>query len=187
MIILASGSPRRRELLEMLGAEFEVCPAQGDEIVPPGLSPEETVKALALAKAEEIFGKRPDGLILAADTVVELDGEILGKPRDEADARRMLSAMSGRSHRVFTGIAAISGTERIVESEETEVTFRPLGEREIFSYVAGGEPMDKAGAYGVQGLASLFVERINGDFFNVMGLPLCRVGRILSRMGVDLI
>ena len=186
-IILASGSPRRRELLEMLGADFEVCPAVGEELVQPGLSPEETVKALALAKAEEISAVNPDSLVLAADTVVELDGNILGKPKDKANAKAMLSVLSGRAHSVFTGVAVLKGGELRLEVEETRVYFRKLDEREISAYVATGEPMDKAGAYGAQGLASLFVERIEGDFFNVMGLPVCRVGRMLSEFKAELL
>ena len=186
-ITLASGSPRRRELLEMLGADFEVIPARGEELAKPGLSPEDVVKSLAAAKAEEVFAIVPGGLILAADTIVEMDGEILGKPRDAEDAKTMLRRLSGRTHRVFTGVAVFCGENRLIETEETKVCFRALSEREIEDYVATGEPLDKAGAYGAQGIASLFVEKIDGDFFNVMGLPICRVGRMLSEIGCELI
>ena len=186
-ITLASGSPRRRELLEMLGADFEVIPAKGEERAEAGLSPEDTVKSLATEKAEEVFSLVPEGLILAADTIVELDGEILGKPKDSKDAKAMLRRLSGRAHRVYTGVAVLCGEERIIEAEETKVYFRALSEGEIVAYVTTGEPLDKAGAYGAQGIASLFVERIDGDFFNVMGLPVCRVGRMLSKIGCELI
>jgi len=186
-ITLASGSPRRRELLEMLGADFEVLPAKGEESAEPGLSPENTVKSLAAAKAEEVLSLVPGGLVLAADTIVELDGEILGKPKDGEDAKAMLRRLSGREHRVYTGVAVLCGKDRIIETEETKVFFRVLSESEIAAYAATGEPLDKAGAYGAQGIASLFVERIDGDFFNVMGLPICRVGRMLSKIGCELI
>ena len=185
-IILASASPRRRELLEGLGVKPEICPAQGEENVDPALSPEETVKALALQKALEVQSRR-EGLILAADTVVELDGEILGKPKDRQDAIRMLRGLSGRAHSVYTGVALLRNGQRRVAAERTQVFFRALSEREILAYVDSGEPMDKAGAYGIQGLASLFVERLEGDYFNVMGLPLCLVGRLLQEFGVELI
>ena len=128
-----------------------------------------------------------DDVVIAADTVVCLDDEILGKPADEADARRMLRALSGRDHRVFTGVTAARGGTVLSAFEETAVHFRPLDEREIDAYIATGEPMDKAGAYGIQGRAALFVRAIEGDYFNVVGLPLCRLGEILKKLGVDLI
>lgn len=186
-IVLASASPRRRALLEMLGLAFETCPARGEEKAGPGLSPSGIVKSLALAKAGEVFEKRPESLVLAADTVVELEGRILGKPKDRAEAESMLRALSGRGHRVFTGVALIREGTRLAEAEETQVFFRALSYKEISAYVETGEPMDKAGSYGVQGIGSLFVERIEGDFFNVMGLPLCRLGRMLNRMGITLL
>ena len=187
-IILASGSPRRRELLEMLGLEFEIRPAKGGEHPPEGSAPEETVLALAGAKAEEIAEHSAENdVIIAADTIVWLDGKLLGKPHDEADAARMLRALSGREHEVWTGVALISGAERVSGAEQTYVKFRDLTDGEIAAYIATGEPMDKAGAYGAQGYASLFVEGIRGDFFNVMGLPLCRLGKMLGKLGVKLL
>ena len=188
-LILASASPRRRELLEMLGVEnLRVIPAAGEERVEPGLAPDETVRRLALAKAREVVrAGGTDVPVVAADTIVCLDNEILGKPRDEEDAARMLGALSGRTHSVFTGVALLSGETELAEAEETRVTFRELSPREIHAYIKTGEPMDKAGAYGAQGIGCLFVERIDGDFYNVMGLPLVRLGRMLKTIGIDLI
>lgn len=187
-IILASASPRRRELLGMFSLPFTVCPALGEEAPPPHLTPEETVRALARAKADEVAGRVGAGeLILAADTIVELEGELLGKPGSPEAAGAMLRRLSGREHRVYSGLCLRRG-ERVLEGcEMTRVRFRPLGDREIDAYVATGEPLDKAGAYGYQGRASLFVEGIEGDFFNVMGLPLCRLGRMLKELGVELL
>ena len=187
-LILASASPRRRELLTMLGLDFKVIPAVGEEIQAEGRAPGETVCAISRAKAEEIEKKSVSGdMIIAADTVVYLDGEILGKPRDKEDAFRMLKRLSGRAHEVYTGVTVLADGGRTSEYERTLVYFRELSDREIHAYIATGEPMDKAGAYGAQGLGSLLVERIDGDFFNVMGLPLCRLSKILSGMGVELI
>ena len=187
-IILASGSPRRRELLEMLGLAFEVRPARGGEHPPEHAGPEETVLVLSEAKAREVAEHSgPENVIVAADTIVWLDGKLLGKPHDEADAARMLRALSGREHEVWTGVALIRGAERVSGAEQTYVKFRDLTDGEITAYIATGEPMDKAGAYGAQGYASLFVEGIRGDFFNVMGLPLCRLGKMLGKLGVKLL
>ena len=186
MLILASASPRRRELMGQLGLPFEVRPAVGPENPPAGASAAETVLALSRAKAEEIGANHPDALVIGADTVVEVDGAILGKPRDEADAFRMLRLLSGREHRVYTGVTVIRGGEVLSQWERTRVFFREMTDREIDDYIATGEPMDKAGAYGYQGRASLYVERIEGDFFNVVGLPLCRLGTMLSKLGVKL-
>ena len=186
-IVLASASPRRRELLSHFSVPFTVDPAAGPESPPAGAGPEETVRALAAAKAAEVAGRHPDSVVIGADTVVELDGAILGKPADRDDARRMLRALSGREHRVYTGVAVVRGGEQVCGAEMTRVFFREMTDREIAAYVDSGEPMDKAGAYGYQGLASLFVERIDGDFFNVVGLPLCRLGRMLETLGVTLL
>ena len=187
-IILASASPRRRELLEGLGLQLTICPAKGEEHPVPGLSGGETAKRLSRAKCLEIAADADgDDVVIAADTVVCLDDEILGKPADEADAERMLRALSGRDHRVFTGVTVARGGRVLSDYEETAVHFRPLTEREIAAYIATGEPMDKAGAYGIQGRAALFVEGIEGDYFNVMGLPLCKLGKMLKEIGVSLI
>lgn len=186
-IILASGSPRRRELLNTLGLSFTVHPAKGEEIAPDGAGPEEIVKALSRAKAEEVARQFPDKLIIAADTIVYLDGMVLGKPKDEDDAKAMLSKLSGRAHEVYTGVTVILEDKTICESECTKVIFRDVSAEEIASYVASGDPMDKAGAYGIQGKAALMVERLEGDYFNVMGLPLCRLGKMLGTIGVRLL
>lgn len=186
-LILASASPRRRELLARFGVDFVIDPAAGPEIPPAHADAARTVMALAEAKAREAAARHPGDLVIGADTVVELGGAILGKPHDEADAFRMLRALSGNEHRVYTGVSLARGEERLTEAEMTRVFFREMTDAEIRAYIATGEPMDKAGAYGYQGVAGLFVERIDGDYFNVVGLPLCRLGRMLKTMGVTLI
>ena len=189
-IILASGSPRRRELMQMLCPEgLRIIPAVGEEKADPALPPDRLVEELSSAKAFEVASRcaDADAVVIGADTVVVLDGSILGKPRDAADARRMLKSLSGRSHTVFTGVTVLRGGKALKCAERTEVFFRPLTDDEIDRYIATGEPMDKAGAYGAQGWASLFVERLDGDFFNVMGLPLCRLGLMLKELGVELL
>ena len=187
-MILASASPRRRELLEGLGLKLTICPAKGEEHPESGLSGGETAKRLSCAKCLEVAaGAGEDDVVIAADTVVCLDDMILGKPADAADAKRMLRALSGRDHRVFTGVTVCRGDRVLSDFEETAVHFRPLTEREIAAYLATGEPMDKAGAYGIQGRASLFVRGIEGDYFNVMGLPLCKLGEMLKEIGISLI
>jgi len=186
-LILASASPRRRELLARFGVPFATDPAGGPEVPPAGADARETVAALSAGKASLCAARHPGDLIIGADTVVELGGTILGKPRDEEDAFSMLRALSGNMHRVWTGVTLARDSELITGVEMTSVFFRPLSDREIRAYIASGEPMDKAGAYGIQGLASLFVERIDGDYFNVVGLPLCRLGQMLETMGVTLL
>ena len=188
-IILASASPRRRELLERVGiTNFTVWAPNVDESVEPGLSPAAMVEALSLRKARaaaQNFG--PDGLVIAADTVVALDAGVLGKPRDEDDAFSMLSALSGREHLVCTGVTVLRGGRAVTEHEVTAVTFRELAPDEIRGYIATGEPLDKAGAYGIQGVGALLVSGIRGDYSNVMGLPVFRLGRILWDFGLDLL
>ncbi len=184
-IILASNSPRRRELLEQVGITgFQVISPDVDERVEPGLSPAGMVEELSLRKARAAADKTgPDGLIIAADTVVALDGAVLGKPRDEADAFAMLSALSGREHRVYTGVTVLGGGRAATEHEETAVCFRELAPVEIWGYIATGEPMDKAGAYGIQGRCAAFIREIHGDYNNVVGLPVGRVYQELKGMG----
>ncbi len=186
-IILASQSPRRRELLEQVGITgFQVISPDVDERVEPGLSPAGMVEELSLRKARAAADKTgPDGLIIAADTVVALDGAVLGKPRDREDAFAMLSALSGREHRVYTGVSVLRGDRAVTEHEETAVCFRALAPGEIWGYIATGEPMDKAGAYGIQGVGALLVRGIRGDYCNVVGLPVFRLGRMLARFGVE--
>ena len=167
---------------------LEIIPAKGEEKEHPELSPPELVCELSRCKAAEIApAEEPDTVTIGADTIVVLDGEVLGKPKDTSDAARMLRALSGRSHTVYTGVTVIKGRRVLSRSERTEVRFRPLTEEEILRYIATGEPMDKAGAYGAQGFASLFVAGLDGDFFNVMGLPLCALGILLKQIGVNLI
>ena len=188
-LILASNSPRRKMLLEQMGlSDFLIRPAGGPEPLPmEGLSPAEAVTAIALAKAKEVAATAlPGDMILAADTMVCLDGALLGKPRDEAEAAEMLGRLSGEKHTVYTGVALLLDGKTLTGAEETDVFFRPLSEEEIRAYVATGEPMDKAGSYGLQGLASVFVRRIEGDMYNVIGLPLCRVAELAAEMGVRL-
>ena len=182
-LILASASPRRRELLQQIGLSFIVRPADSEPDV-SGLSPEETVQAIALGKARSVAAESAaDDLILAADTLVYLDGQPLGKPKSPDEAAAMLQALSGREHHVCTGVALLQGPRCLVSCEKTAVRFRPLSPERIAAYVASGEPMDKAGAYGIQGLGCLLVEGITGDYFNVVGLPLGLVSDMLARFG----
>ena len=202
-IILASASPRRRELLEQIGLTFEVCPAKGEEIITKS-APEEAVQELARAKAREVasmvrqYGVRhgelvtpQDMIVIGADTVVAADGQILGKPGDEEDAFRMLSLLSGRSHAVYTGVALVfldqSGRAgEHVFYERTIVSMREMSEKEIRRYIATGEPMDKAGAYGIQGKCAIYIDKIDGDYNNVVGLPVAALYRELKKLGIDL-
>ncbi|MBQ2895171.1 MAG: septum formation inhibitor Maf [Oscillospiraceae bacterium] len=186
-IILASASPRRRELLAMFDVPFRVIPAAGEEHCEAGLAPGDTVEALARAKAAEVAAAHPDAVVIGSDTVVERDGVLLGKPRDETEAFAMLQSLSGRSHQVWSGVCVMGRGRCLTAHEMTVVHFRPLSDEEIRAYIRSGEPMDKAGAYGCQGRASLFVEKLEGDFFNVMGLPLCRLGLMLKELGVELL
>ena len=179
-IILASASPRRRELIENLKIDFEVRTADCEEVTVPGERPENTVKRLSLTKARcvaELEGA--DAVVIGADTVVAIDGKILGKPADENEAAEMLKLLSGRTHRVYTGLAVIGGGKTVNEYVETEVKFYVLTDSQIKRYIATGEPMDKAGAYGIQKYGSLLVEEIRGDYFNVVGLPVGRLDRVL--------
>ena len=186
-IILASQSPRRRQLLEQMGfTDFLIRPAQGEELADPNLDPGGLVEALSRQKALEISASAdPEDLIIAADTVVAVDGQVLGKPHSIQQAHEMLSALSGREHIVYTGVTVCRGGQILTQHEATTVRFRPLTAQEIDAYIATGEPMDKAGSYGIQGRGALLVEGISGDYFNVVGLPVCRLGRMLTQLGVD--
>ena len=185
-IILASRSPRRRELLERMGiTDLEVIPAEGEEIATRTLTTDQLVEELSRRKCAEVAASRPEDLVIAADTLVEINGRVLGKPVSEEDAARMLAALSGRLHRVYTGVTVRLGDRTITAHEMTSVRFRTLTQADIIRYIATGEPMDKAGAYGIQGYGSMLVESISGDYYNVMGLPVCRLARILIRFGVD--
>ena len=190
MLILASASPRRRDLLDQVGLTFTVETADIDETPQLAEDPIAYVKRLAEHKAAAVFARhasRERLIVLGADTTVVIDNhggpQILGKPEDEADAARMLHLLSGRTHRVITGVALITATSPpLIAAEITEVEFSPLTDREIAAYIATGEPLGKAGAYGIQGRAAKFIPRINGDYFNVMGLPLARVTAMLAEL-----
>ncbi|MDR3208216.1 MAG: Maf family protein [Oscillospiraceae bacterium] len=183
-LVLASGSPRRAALLSMLGLTFEVVVPVGEESAEAGLAPAETVCLLSGRKAAEVSAQRPaSDLIVAADTLVYLDGAALGKPGGPEEARAMLTRLSGRVHEVYTGVTVARGGVLRREALRTRVTFRVLSQLEIDAYVRSGTPLDKAGAYGIQDRGALFVERIEGDFYNVMGLPLC----LLYRMAPELL
>jgi septum formation protein len=179
-IILASGSPRREMLLGEMGYEFDVVVPSLSEDILPGESPSEHVLRLSLAKAEQVAGHHPEDLIIGADTVVVLDGRILGKPESDNGAVRMLKTLSGRTHTVFTGLSLVNSKFRIKLSkyDSTEVTFNRLSDDEIDSYVRSGEPLDKAGAYGIQGMGSFLVERYDGEIDTVIGFP----GKLFERM-----
>ena len=187
--ILASQSPRRRELLAQIGVkDFEILVPEADESFDPAKTPQEIVCSICRRKAEAARTLAGDdkAIILAADTMVFLDGLRLGKPKDEEDAFQMLRALSGRTHEVCTGVTICRGDEILTRAETTVVTFRPMADHEIRAYIASGDPMDKAGSYGIQGKAALFASGIEGDYFNVMGLPLHLVGQMLREFNVDL-
>ena len=185
-LVLASGSPRRRELLERMGVPFTVRVPDVEERVPEGLPPRATVEAISREKAEAAES-RPGELVITADTMVFLDGARLGKPADEDDALRMLLSLQGRRHVVCTGVTVRRDAEFRTDSEETAVYFRPASREELLRYVRTGEPMDKAGAYGLQGRGALLVRRLEGDYSNVIGLPLPLLARMLASFGVTLL
>ena len=184
MLVLASKSPRRREILTNAGIEFRVVESDVPEQRAGGEDPEGYVRRLAKSKADAVVARDGD-IVLGADTVVVLDHHVLEKPSDPDDARRMLRILSGRVHSVITGVCLRSDSRTIVDSESTDVRFVPLTEREIDDYVASGEPMDKAGGYAIQGLASKFIDRVEGCYFNVVGLPVAMVYRHLRELWDD--
>ena len=181
MLILASQSPRRKELLELAGLTFTCLPSRGEEIVPEGMPAAEEPEYLAGKKAEEIFAAHPEDVVIGSDTLVLLDGKPLGKPHSEEEAFAMLRALSGREHEVCTGVAILSPQGRESFTSVTKVEFYPLSDEEIRAYIRTGEPMDKAGAYGIQGKGSLLIRRIDGDYYTVVGLPLAEVVRRLPK------
>ena len=185
-LILASGSPRRAELLRQAGIRFDVSVPDVDEALHPGEAPEAYVRRLAAAKARHVAASHPGRLVLGADTTVVVDGEVLGKPLDAADAARMLGQLSGRSHLVLTGVCLIGPAgETQIESAATTVEFRPLEDAEIAGYVDSGEPMDKAGAYAIQGGAAGFVTRLDGEYSNVVGLPVTLILGMCRGSGIQ--
>lgn len=183
-LILASQSPRRKELLGLFRIPFTIRVADIDEAMDPG-DPYNEVTRVSRLKAMAVSREAGD-VVIAADTIVVCDGKVLGKPRDEADARRMLHLLSGRDHQVMTGLTVLRGEKMLSCTEVTDIHFRDLTEKEIESYIRTGEPMDKAGAYGIQGGAALFAEKLCGDYFNVVGLPVCRLGKLLKEIAPEL-
>lgn len=182
--VLASQSPRRNDLLQLLRVPFVVRPADIDEAMDATLPPLQEVARVSRLKAEAT-PREPDDVVIAADTIVVLDGKVLGKPADREDAIGMLRSLSGRDHQVMTGMTVLRDSRAITHTEITDVHFRPLTEAEILSYVETGEPMDKAGAYGIQGFAAPFVEAIRGDYYNVMGLPVCKLWQMLQEIAPE--
>ena len=184
-VILASQSPRRKELMGLFHVPFAIRVADADETMDPQKSPCHEVARVSALKAEAVK-RGDDDVVIAADTIVVCCGQVLGKPKDEADAYRMLRLLSGRDHQVMTGMTVLRGDRRLSCTEITDIHFRELSEKEILSYIATGEPMDKAGSYGIQGGAALFAEKIVGDYYNVMGLPVCRLGQILKELAPEI-
>ncbi len=190
-IVLASGSPRRRELLEQIGLPFSVVPSCAEETIPEGLTPYLAVQSLSLLKATDVAkSQQDDVLIIGADTIVVLEDEILTKPQDAQDAANMLRRLSGKRHSVLTGLTVFRRKDgkSVSVTEETAVYFKELTEQEIASYINSKEPLDKAGAYGIQGLGGLWIDKIEGDYYNVVGLPLAKLGKLLhEEFGIELI
>lgn len=188
-LILASASPRRQELIRTIGLPYRIDAADVDESMPEGTAPDDLVEQLSLRKAQAVSGRVPDGepsIVIGSDTVVVLDGRILGKPKDEQDAADMLSAIAGRTHQVYTGITCIevrTGTV-LTRHEVSHVTMKPMDQDRIRRYVATGEPSDKAGAYAVQGIGALLVAKIEGDYFNVVGMSVRLLGEMLEELSV---
>ncbi|HZQ90333.1 MAG TPA: Maf family protein [Terriglobales bacterium] len=184
MLILASSSPRRAELLRNARIEFRVCPPEVVEELHPGELPIHFARRMAEAKAHWVFAREQGATVLGADTIVTVGDCVLGKPRDQDDAMQMLRQLSGRTHQVTTGICLIGGDTELLEDETTEVVMSEISEDEIRAYVATGEPMDKAGAYAIQGMASRWVSRIDGDYCNVVGLPVARVWGLMRELAL---
>lgn len=188
-LILASSSPRRCELLKQLGLNFRTLVCQVDETPPPGVSPFELVELLAVRKAMAVARMLDEGIVIGADTVVVWHGQVLGKPSGQEDAVEMLRRLQGTTHEVYTGVALVDANSRkvLIEHEKTRVFFRSIDEEEIRRYVATGEPMDKAGAYAVQGLAAIFMRSLEGCYTNVVGLPLARLAEMLKLFGYNVL
>lgn len=185
-LILASQSPRRKELLGLFHIPFTVRVADIDETMDPGKSPAGEVARVSKLKAMAVARDTED-VVIAADTIVVLDGQVLGKPADKSHAKAMLTALSGRDHQVMTGVTVLKGETCLTHTEITDIHFRSLSQKEIGDYVATGEPMDKAGAYGIQGGAALFAEKLQGDYYNVMGLPVCRLLLMLRAVAPEIL
>ena len=184
-LILASQSPRRKELLGLFHIPFEIRVADIDESMDPNTAPALEVARVSRAKAEAT-PRTPEDVVIAADTIVVLGGCVLGKPKDAAHAEAMLASLSGKDHQVMTGVTVLRGDRVLTHTEITDIHFRHLSQKEIRAYVATGEPMDKAGAYGIQGGAALFAEKMHGDYYNVMGLPVCRLWQMLQEIAPEI-
>ena len=184
-VILASQSPRRKELMGLFHIPYEIRVADIDETMDPSLPAGEEVARVSRAKAEAVPCEQGD-VVIAADTIVVCNGQVLGKPTDEQDAYRMLRLLSGRDHQVMTGLCVLRNGVATTCTEITDIHFRELSDREIWAYIRTGEPMDKAGSYGIQGGAALFAEKMAGDYYNVMGLPVCRLGILLRQIAPEL-
>ena len=183
-LILASASPRRKELLKNAGYEYEVCPADIDETMPEGVEPETACEILSRKKAQAVLEENPDAVVLGSDTIVVLGNTILGKPEDKEAARAMLRALSGRVHQVYTGLCVCSKDRTLSLVSRADVRFYPLSDELIDAYIATDEPMDKAGAYGIQGVGSMLVKSIEGDYFTIVGLPVAKAARMLGEFGI---
>lgn len=192
-LILASSSPRRQELIRSLGLPYSVQASEADETVPSDWEPSRIVETLSLRKAEAVYRQlkkpAPGTIVIGSDTIVVLDGQVLGKPRDEEDAKRMLGELQGRTHQVFSGVACVDAESgrRVVRSRMTNVHMHALTSKQIERYVATGEPMDKAGAYAIQGLGATIIDSIEGDYFTVVGLPLSLLSQMLREWGIDVL
>ncbi len=182
MLVLASASPRRKELISFISSDVKIYPADVDESFSEDIPAESVPEILAVRKAKAVSEKFPEDTVIGSDTSVIVDGEILGKPTDALDAKRMLNLLSGKTHKVITGCAIFKNGRSVSFSETTEVTFYNLSEEEIDNYIATNEPFDKAGAYAIQGYGSLLIKGINGDYFNVVGLPVSKLNKILKRI-----
>jgi len=188
-IILASQSPRRKQLLEQIGLKFEIDPSNYEEDMSLKMEPNKLAEFLSLGKAKDVARRHKDSIIISADTIVAIDGEVFGKPKTSERAKYMLQKLSGRGHSVITGFAIIdteTGKE-ISKSVETKVYFKNLSEKEIDAYIATGEPLDRGGGYAIQGLAALFVEKIEGDYFNIVGLPILALTTELKNFGINIL
>lgn len=183
-LILASASPRRKELLKNAGYEYEVCPADIDETMPKGVEPETACEILSRKKAQAVLEENPDAVVLGSDTIVVLGNTILGKPEDKEAARAMLRALSGKVHQVYTGLCVCSKDRTLSLVSRADVRFYPLSDELIDAYIATNEPMDKAGAYGIQGVGSMLVKSIEGDYFTIVGLPVAKAARMLGEFGI---
>lgn len=192
-LILASSSPRRQELIRLLGQSYDIVVSRVDERITTEMPPAQVVHDLSIRKARAVYNEikdsQKDGIVIGADTIVVLNDKILGKPKDEQEAFQMLHALQGNTHHVYSGVACIDleSGETLVDHCKTAVTIKPLSEQEIRRYIQTGEPKDKAGAYGIQGIGAVIVEKIEGDFFNVVGLPLSLLSDMLKRFGIEVI